>query len=66
MAEKETNSDSQKQDSVKRKKFVRNRSGHKVELVIEGKVFAFLPGKVVEVPLDFAIPNGLGIYTLIR
>lgn len=66
MAEKETNSDSQKQDSVKRKKFVRNRSGHKVELVIEGKVFVFLPGKVVEVPLDFAIPNGLGIYTLIR
>lgn len=66
MAEKETNSGSQKQDSVKKKKFVRNRSGHKVELVIEGKVFVFLPGKVVEVPLDFDIPNGLGIYTLIR
>lgn len=53
----------QTQSTAKRKtKSVRNRSGHRVELVIDGKVVVFLPGKVVEVPMDFDIPNGLGLY----
>lgn len=48
--------------SKKKTKSVRNRSGHRVELVIDGKVVVFLPGKVVEVPMDFDVPNGLGLY----
>lgn len=43
-------------------KSVRNRSGHRVELVIDGKVVVFLPGKTVEVPMDFQIPGGLGLF----
>lgn len=43
-------------------KFVRNRSGHRVELVISGKVVVFLPGKITEVPENVDIPNGLGLY----
>lgn len=50
------------QKSAKKTKLVRNRSGHRVELVANGKVVVFLPGKVVEVPADFDIPNGLGLY----
>lgn len=53
----------QTQSPAKRKtKSVRNRSGHRVELVIDGKVVVFLPGKVVEVPMNFEVPNGLGLY----
>ena len=48
--------------SPKKVKRVHNRSGHKVELVIDGKVVVFLPGKVTEVPADFDVPNGLGLY----
>ena len=63
MAEKnETQVTSVEQKSVKKTKSVRNRSGHRVELVIDGKVVVFLPGKVVEVPMDFDVPNGLGLY----
>ena len=43
-------------------KAVRNRGKNKVELIIDGKVVSFLPGKVVEVPLDFYIPEGIGLY----
>ena len=43
-------------------KYVRNRSGHRVELVNGGKVSVFLPGKITEVPVDFEMPNGLGLY----
>lgn len=43
-------------------KSVRNRSGHKIELVIDDKVVVFMPGKVVEVPMDFDVPTGLGLY----
>lgn len=43
-------------------KNVRNRSGHRVELVINGKVVVFLPGKITTVPYDFGIPDGLGLY----
>lgn len=50
------------QKSARKTKSVRNRSGHKVELVIEGKVVVFMPGKVVNVPMDFDIPTGLGLY----
>lgn len=52
----------QERPSKKKTKSVRNRSGHRVELVIDGKVVVFLPGKVVEVPMDFDVPNGLGLY----
>lgn len=54
----------QVQSTAKKKamKQVRNKSGYKVELVINGKVVVFLPGKIVEVPADFDIPNGLGLY----
>ena len=63
MAEKnEPQAASVQQKPAKKTKAVRNRSGHRVELVIEGKVVVFLPGKVVEVPMDFDIPNGLGLY----
>lgn len=50
------------QSPAKKTKSVRNRSGHRVELVIDGKVVVFLPGKVTEVPADFDVPNGLGLY----
>ena len=63
MAEKsEMQATSVEQKAAKKTKSVRNRSGHRVELVIDGKVVVFLPGKVVEVPMDFEIPNGLGLY----
>lgn len=53
----------QTQNAAKKKtKSVRNRSGHRVELVIDGKVVVFLPGKIVEVPNDFQVPGGLGLY----
>ena len=52
----------QERPSKKKTKSVRNRSGHRVELVIDGKVVVFFPGKVVEVPMNFDIPNGLGLY----
>lgn len=51
-----------KRESLEKTKSVRNKSGHKVELVIDGKVVVFLPGTVVEIPMDFEIPNGLGLY----
>lgn len=57
-----TQTTSAPQKSAKKTKSVRNRSGHKVELVIEGKVVVFMPGKVVNVPMDFDIPTGLGLY----
>lgn len=50
------------QGTMKTFKSVRNRSGHRVELVIDGKVVVFLPGKIVQVPVDFDVPNGLGLY----
>lgn len=43
-------------------KGVRNRSGHRVELVIDDKVVVFLPGEITEVPVDFQVPNGIGLY----
>lgn len=43
-------------------KNVRNRSGHRVELSYNNEVIVFLPGKIVEVPMDLDIPNGLGLY----
>lgn len=48
--------------SKKTTKFVRNRGGHRVELVINGRVVVFLPGKSVEIPIDTEVPNGLGLY----
>ena len=46
----------------KKTKKVRNRSGHKIELLVNGKIVVFMPGKVTEVPSDFSVPSGLGLY----
>ena len=43
-------------------KLVRNKSGHRVELIVDDKVVVFYPGKAVEVPSDFNVPGGLGLY----
>ena len=48
--------------SVGKTKYVRNRSGHRVELLIDNKTVVFLPGKATKVPADFEVPNGLGLY----
>lgn len=63
MAEKiETrNATGNQKPAKKTTKSVRNRSGYRVELVIDGKVVVFLPGKTIEVPVDFQIPGGLGL-----
>lgn len=42
-------------------KEVYNRSGHRVELIVNGKVSVLLPGSTLEVPMDLAIPDGLGL-----
>lgn len=62
MAEKNNSQESTAVQTAPKTKGVRNRSGHRVELVIDGKVAVFLPGKVTEVPMDFQVPNGLGLY----
>lgn len=67
MAEKqETQSTSgtltQNQKKTTTTKSVRNRSGHRVELVINGKVVVFQPGKITNVPIEFEVPKGLGLY----
>ena len=62
MDEKNKTQVSVEQKAVKKTKSVRNRSGHRVELVINEKVVVFLPGKITEVPADFDVPNGLGLY----
>lgn len=62
MAEKNNSQDAVSEKPAPKTKGVRNRSGHRVELVIDDKVVVFLPGKVTEVPMDFQVPNGLGLY----
>lgn len=42
-------------------KGVYNRSGHRVELIVNGKVSVLLPGSTLEVPMDLTIPDGLGL-----
>lgn len=62
--EKEVTNVARVSEQVQKRKTkkVRNRSGHRVELIIDGKVVVFLPSKIVEVPDSFQIPNGLGLY----
>lgn len=62
MDNKETQEVPVQATSKKKTKLVRNRSGHRVELVIDGKVVVFLPGKITKVPIYFDVPNGLGLY----
>lgn len=62
MAEKSNSQDMSAMQTTPRTKGVRNRSGHRVELVIDDKVVVFLPGKITEVPMDFQVPNGIGLY----
>lgn len=50
--------------SKSKTKKVRNRSNCKVELLIEGKVVVFPPKGTVEVPYDFDVPNGIGLYVM--
>ena len=49
-------------EEVKKTKFVRNRGNCKVELIINNKVVVFLPQTTVEVPEDFIVPIGIGLY----
>lgn len=52
-----------KPEQVKVKtKSVRNRSGQKIELFINGKVVVFLPGKITKVPFDADIPQNIGLF----
>ena len=62
MAEKNNSQELADMQVAPKTKGVRNRSGHRVELVIDGEVVVFLPGKITEVPIDFQVPNGLGLY----
>lgn len=43
-------------------KTVRNRSNGKVELLINGEIVVFPPKSSVEVPIDFEVPGGIGLY----
>lgn len=45
-----------------RTKSVRNRSGYKIELLINGVVVVFLPGKITKVPFDADIPQNIGLF----
>lgn len=45
-------------------KSVRNRGTGKVELLIDGEVVVFLPKCTVEVPLNFNVPSGIGLYVV--
>lgn len=47
---------------VKATKKVRNRSGQRIELVINDKVVVFPPGSIVDVPKNFDIPAGIGLF----
>lgn len=62
MADKNNSQEAVAEKAAIQTKGVRNRSGHRVELVINDKVVVFLPGKVTEVPVDFQVPNGIGLY----
>ena len=48
--------------SVEKSKVVKNRGNGKVELLIDGKVVVILPKMSVEVPSDFDVPQGIGLY----
>lgn len=50
------------ESSTCKTKGVRNKGNNRVELVINGSVVVFLPGKLVKVPCDADIPEGLGLY----
>lgn len=49
------------QKSSKRKTIC-NRSGHRVELIIEGKLVVLTPKQCITVPWDFDVPNGIGLH----
>ena len=42
-------------------KTIKNRSNHRIELLVNGSVIVFLPGSSVKVPADFNVPQGLGL-----
>lgn len=43
-------------------KIVHNRGNGKIELLINGNVVIFPPKGSVEVPIDFDVPFGIGLY----
>lgn len=43
-------------------KLVHNRNNYKVELVVDGVAKVLLPGKSVEVPMDYQVPANMGLY----
>ena len=42
-------------------KTIKNRSNHRVELLVNGSVIVFLPDSSVKVPAEFNVPQGLGL-----
>lgn len=42
-------------------KSVRNRSGHRVELIVGGEVRVLFPGDTISVPADTEILEGIGL-----
>lgn len=42
-------------------KSVRNRSGHRVELIVDGNVRVLFPGDTISVPVDTEILEGIGL-----
>lgn len=62
MANKTTSQTSPTEVRTAPTKKVRNRSGQKIELVVNGEVVVFRPGISTEVPADFEVPGGIGLY----
>ena len=62
MADKSTQQKTLEEQRPAQTKLVRNKSGQKIELDVNGKVVVFLPGVATEVPADFNVPGGIGLY----
>lgn len=45
-------------------KVVHNRNGYKIELIVNDIVAVILPGKSIEVPMDYVVPAGIGLYVV--
>ena len=58
MSTKDTKTSKSKNDV----KIIGNRSGHRIELVIDNRVVVFLPGQAQKVPIDFPIPENIGLF----
>ena len=43
-------------------KTVHNRNKYKIELVVNGAVVVILPGKSVQLPVEYKVPENIGLY----